>query len=239
MKRTVTTTEDVLDLLDELIAPLTDHGNWWDRFYAERNRDVPFFVDKPDENLAAHLDQGLIPPGARVLDLGCGPGRNAVHLATRGFDVDAVDLSATALAWGKERAAAADASVRFHHGNIFDVQLPHASYDVVYDSGCLHHLAPHRRISYLALLDRLLAPGGHFGLVCFAAGEMGSERPDAELYREGVGLEGGLAFTEDELRHVFREFTEVEIRPMAARGAESATFGQPFLLTAMFRRTPR
>src|SRR6266487_726749 len=36
-------------------------------------------------------------------------------------------------------------------------------------------LPPNRRISYLALLDRVLAPGGHFGLACFAAGAEGSE----------------------------------------------------------------
>ena len=58
-------------------------------------------------------------------------------------------------------------------------------YDLIYDSGCFHHLAPHRRISYLDLLGRHLAPGGWFGLSCFAAGEdgMGTERPDAALYR--------------------------------------------------------
>ena len=42
---------------------------------------------------------------------------------------------------------------------------------------------PHRRISYLSLLERCLKPGGHLGLACFAAGSMGSEVPDAELYR--------------------------------------------------------
>jgi hypothetical protein len=36
-----------------------------------------------------------------------------------------------------------------------------------------------RLVSYLALLDRALAPSGLFGLNCFAAGEMGSELSDA------------------------------------------------------------
>ncbi|MBO1331149.1 class I SAM-dependent methyltransferase [Streptomyces sp. VRA16 Mangrove soil] len=237
MNRTVRTTEDVLNLLDRIIAADARPGDWWDRFYADRDRGVPFFVDKPDENLTAHLDKGLIPAGARVLDLGCGPGRNAVHLAALGHDVDAVDLSATALAWGEERAAAAGIAVRFHRNSIFDVRLPHGSYDLIYDSGCLHHLPPHRRVSYLALLDRLLAPGGHFGLTCFAAGEMGSERPDADVYDAGTGLEGGLAFTDAELRHLFQDLDPVEIRPMAEQDADSPTFGKAFLLTALFRRS--
>jgi hypothetical protein len=47
--------------------------------------------------------------------------------------------------------------------------VPGGRYSLVYDSGCLHHLPPHRRVSYLDLLDRVLLPGGHLGLVCFAA----------------------------------------------------------------------
>lgn len=235
MNRSIRTTEDVLSLLDATF-PQTGGADWWDRFYADRNRDVPFFVDKPDENLVAHIESGpLRPEGPRVLDLGCGPGRNAVYLAAHGFDVDAVDQSATAVAWGRERAATEGAAARFHQSDIFDVQLPHDTYDVVYDSGCLHHLPPHRRVSYLTLLDRVLAPGGHFGVTCFAAGAMGSEVPDAELYRTG-DLGGGLAFTPDELRHLFAELTEIEIRPMADQGEDSATYGVPFLLTALFRR---
>ncbi|MEV0188574.1 class I SAM-dependent methyltransferase [Kitasatospora purpeofusca] len=240
MNRTVRSVDDVLDLLDGLFRPEADRwtdraADWWDGFYTDRDSGRPFFVDKPDENLVALLDDGPLPPGARVLDLGCGAGRNAVHLASLGFEVDAVDLSATALAWARERAEAAGAAPRFHHGNIFTTELPLPRYDLVYDSGCLHHLPPHRRVSYGALLARVLAPGGYFGLTCFAAGAMGSEAPDAELYRNGR-LDGGLAFTADELRWIFEGFTEVEIRPMVPQDPGSALFGLPVLLTALFRR---
>ncbi|MFJ8628097.1 class I SAM-dependent methyltransferase [Kitasatospora sp. NPDC093550] len=234
MNRTVRTTEDVLGLLDRLFPPTEP---FWDGFYADRSADRPFFTPAPDENLVSYLDRGLITPG-RALDLGCGPGRNALHLAAAGFEVDAVDLSATAVAWAEERAREAGlaAGPRFHRADIFEVELPHARYDLVYDSGCLHHLPPHRRISYLALLDRVLAPGGHFAVTAFAAGAMGSERPDEELYRLGV-LEGGLAYSPEELRSLFRELTPLELRPMAAQAPGSALFGLPFLLTALFRRT--
>jgi 2-polyprenyl-3-methyl-5-hydroxy-6-metoxy-1,4-benzoquinol methylase len=52
---------------------------------------------------------GRLAPG-RVLDLGCGPGRNAVWLAKAGFSVDAIDLSPEALAWARERAEADEAA---------------------------------------------------------------------------------------------------------------------------------
>ncbi len=145
-----------------------------------------------------------------MLELGCGPGRNAVFLAARGFEVDAVDLSPTAVDWARERAAGGRrVSVRFHCGDVFALTRDELTgpYDLVYDSGFYHHLPPHRRISYLQLLDRVLAPGGRLGLVCFASGEMGSELPDAEFYRD-TRLHGGLAYTPESLRWIFGELLQ-------------------------------
>ncbi|MBB1246985.1 class I SAM-dependent methyltransferase [Streptomyces durbertensis] len=241
MDRSIRTTEDVLQLLDGLFAPAADRWTpdgaaWWDGFYADRSRDVPFFVDKPDENLVSYVERGLVRPG-RALDLGCGAGRNALHLASLGFDVDAVDLSGDALAWAGERAAASGLTVRFHHGDAFGQvgASLRGGYDLIYDSGCFHHLPPHRRVSHLALLNRLLAPGGRFGLTCFAAGATGSERDDADLYRAGR-LEGGLAYAAADLRHVFSDLTEVELRRMRDEPPHSPHFGEPFLWTALFQR---
>lgn len=251
MDRHIRTVDDVLRLLDDLFTPDADRwsdrgADWWDTFYTDRSRPVPFFVAKPDESLADWLDRGLLTPG-RALDLGCGPGRNALHLAERGFDVDAVDLSPTAVAWARERAreagrAGPDGRLRFHRGDAFALAGTALTgpYDLVYDSGCFHHLPPHRRVSYLALLDRLLAPGGAFALTCFAAGAMGSELPDADLYRSGC-LQGGVAYSPEALRGIFSEpsdtgLTEVELRRMRHEPDDSAHFGRDFLWTALFRR---
>lgn len=265
MERDVRSVEDVLRLLDGMFEAGADRWSgqgrgWWDGFYADREREVPFFAAKPDENLAGYLDRGLAAPG-RALDLGCGPGRNAVFLAGRGFDVEAVDLSATAVAWGEERAREAGVAVRFHCGDAFDLvrggrdaagggpdavrgapgPLRGGPYGLVYDSGCFHHLPPHRRVSYLALLRAHVAPGGHFGLACFAAGAggMGSELSDAALYGDGR-LHGGLAYTPESLRWIFGElgWEEVELRRMRDEGAQSAYFGEAFMWTALFRRPP-
>ncbi|MET9544620.1 class I SAM-dependent methyltransferase [Streptomyces sp. NPDC006627] len=243
MDRDIRTTDDVMDLLDDLFAPeadrwTSDGASWWDDFYADRTKPVPFFVAKPDENLVSYVERGLLTPG-RALDLGCGPGRNALHLASLGFEVDAVDLSPAAIAWAGERAREAGVDVRFHQGDAFALTRAESAgpYDLVYDSGCFHHLPPHRRVSYLALLDRVLAPGGHFALTCFAAGEggMGSELPDADFYRD-ARLHGGLAYEDESLRRIFRDLTEVEVRRMRDEPADSALFGEPFLWTGLFRR---
>ncbi|MFC9240304.1 class I SAM-dependent methyltransferase [Streptomyces decoyicus] len=240
MDRNIRTVEDVLQLLDGLFAPEADRwtadaASWWDGFYADRSKPVPFFVAKPDENLVSYLERGLLTPG-RALDLGCGPGRNALHLAAAGFAVDAVDLSPAAITWAEDRAREAGADVRFLRGDAFalaDTEL-NGPYDLIYDSGCFHHLPPHRRISYLALLDRALAPGGHFALTCFAAGGMGSELGDTDFYRQSR-LHGGLAYTSESLRRIFSELSEVELRRMHDEPTESPRFGEPFLWTALWR----
>lgn len=233
VQRHIRSVDDVLALLDGLFAPEADRwteraGDWWDAFYENRDREVPFFVAKPDENLAGYLDRGLIRPGG-ALDVGCGPGRNAVFLARNGFQVDAVDLSATAIAWASERGEGL--GIRFRQGDAFATE---GSYDLIYDSGCFHHLPPHRRISYLALLDRALKPGGHFALTCFTADE-GTATPDAELYRQS-GLNGGVGYHPDDLRWIFQDLTEVELRRMREEPASSPVFGKSFLWTALFRK---
>ncbi|MFI5802608.1 class I SAM-dependent methyltransferase [Streptomyces sp. NPDC051561] len=251
--RGIRTVDDVLDLLDGLFAKEADRwtddaSDWWDSFYADRDKPVPFFVSKPDENLASYLASGLLRPAGRALDLGCGPGRNALHLAAAGYDVDAVDLSPTAISWAQERAAEATPEVRsrlrLHQGDAFLLSAGELSgpYDLIHDSGCFHHLPPHRRIPYLALIGRLLAPGGHFSLTCFAAGEggMGCELPDADLYGAAAPqLHGGLAYTPEALRDIFTTvpgLTEVELRRMHDEPADSPRFGESFLWAALFRR---
>ncbi|GAA1730042.1 class I SAM-dependent methyltransferase [Aeromicrobium alkaliterrae] len=240
--RFVRSVEDVMTLMDSLFEATadrwsaTDGGAWWDTFYADRGRPVPFFVDKPDENLVEYLNNGTLRPG-RALDLGCGAGRNAIHLASHGFQVDAIDLSETAVAWARERAADLDTPPRFVVGDAFGDAAANldGSYELIYDSGCLHHLPPHRRVAYLQLVERLLRPGGHLAVVCFAEGAMGSSAPDDQLYLRG-GLEGGLAFSPESLSWIFQDLEQVEVRMMRAQPESSPVFGEPFLLTALFQR---
>ena len=64
MHRHIRSLDDVLALLDGLFVPDADRwteraGDWRDRFYADREREVPFFVAKPDENLASYRERGL------------------------------------------------------------------------------------------------------------------------------------------------------------------------------------
>ncbi len=115
-----------------------------------------------------------------------------------GCSVDAVDFSAQAIEWARERAEQAGAPVGFQCCSIFDAAFTAGSYDLVYDSGCFHHLPPHRRQDYAGLVRRALKPGGSYGLACFRP-EGGSGYTDRQVYERG-SLGGGLGYSEDHLR---------------------------------------
>ena len=199
----------------------------WDEFFADRHKPIPFFVEWPDENLVAWCSEGLLTPG-RVLELGCGHGRNALYLASLGSSVDAVDFSAEAIEWAAERKPA-DAPVDFQCCSIFDATFSEGSYDLVYDSGCFHHIYPHRRKDYVELVDRALKPGGSYGLVCFRP-EGGSGYTDQQVY-EQASLGGGLGYSEDHLRALWNKapFSLRVLRQMQKTDGQGPWFGEDFL----------
>lgn len=235
MGEEIRNTEDILAMLDGLLEEKRLFS--WDRFYEDRERKVPFFENKPDENLAVYVSEQMVPAGGKALDLGCGPGRNAIFLSRCGFSVDALDSSAEALAWAAERAEASGQSIRFIRQNLFDFHPPRDTYDVIYDSGCLHHIAPHRRPMYLELVGTALKPGGMFALTCFKElGELGGAAiSDWQVYRD-MTLHGGLGFTEEKLLSIFHDFERVEIRDMRKADDTEPVFGVSGMKTALFRK---
>jgi SAM-dependent methyltransferase len=233
LKETIYDYEDLLKMLDSLLREPTQ---FWDTFYSDREKGVPFFANFPDENLVSYFEKNLFIPG-KVLELGCGPGRNAIYFAEKGCTVDAVDLSQESLKWAEERANEKSVSVNFINENIFELDIAEGTYDIVYDSGCLHHIAPHRRMSYIDLVKKALKPNGFFAITCFVQGGEfgGADISDWEVYRLR-SLKGGLGYTDEKLRSIFKDFKEIEIRKMKEIKQPNEVFGVPDLLTALFQK---
>jgi SAM-dependent methyltransferase len=233
LKETILNYEDILKMLDSLLEE--SHIDW-DSFYSNRGKSVPFFVNAPDENLVQYFEQKQLQPG-RVLELGCGPGRNAIYMAEKGCKVDAVELSKEAIEWGKERAAKKNVTVNFICRNIFELDIEEGSYDIVYDSGCFHHIPPHRRISYINLLNKALKPNDFFAITCFMLGGRlgGSDISDWEVYRVR-SLKGGLGYTEEKLKTIFHDYEVIELRRMREVEQPNSVFGVDGLLIALFKK---
>ncbi|MEJ6006908.1 class I SAM-dependent methyltransferase [Paucibacter sp. AS339] len=211
-------------------------SDWWNGFYADRAKPVPFFGLAPDECLAQWLQERRFAPPGRALDLGCGNGRNAIHLTEAGFSVDAVDYSAAAIEWAERNRAEAQVEFGLHCRNVFELSFAPSTFDVVYDSGCFHHLAPHRRLGYVKQVASWLKPGGCFGMVCFRP-EGGSGLSDEQVYARGT-LGGGLGYSEAQLRAIWApEFKLLELRQMQPHDqAESGLFGASFLWAMLAQR---
>ncbi|MGB6183056.1 MAG: class I SAM-dependent methyltransferase [Rhodococcus sp. (in: high G+C Gram-positive bacteria)] len=105
-------------------------------------------------------------PRGRALDLACGEGRNALWLATRGWEVDAVDFSAVALRKGVAVAATATSSirsrVRWVHADVTRL-TPERSYDLVVVAYL--HLPEKERALVLSIAMRALKHEGFLVIV--------------------------------------------------------------------------
>ena len=87
------------------------------------------FTKGTGQEAAFLLDLLDLPQGARVLDVGCGPGRHAVELAKAGLAVTGVDVSKRFLALAAERARAAGVSAAF-----FEVDARQMPFDDEFDA---------------------------------------------------------------------------------------------------------
>ena len=89
-----------------------------------------------------------------------------MYLAQKGFAVVGVDFVPAALHLARERARAAGVTLDLQQVDVLDFSSP-VGFDLVLDSGCLHHLPPSALPAYRTMLARCLLPGGDYVLVHF------------------------------------------------------------------------
>jgi SAM-dependent methyltransferase len=135
-----------------------------------------------------HVDTAY-PPGATVLEAGCGVGAQTVTLAAHSpaARLVSVDISAESLAEAQRRVEAAGlTNVEFLRADIFDLPFAAASFDHVFVCFVLEHLA--RPVEALTVLRGLLRPGGTITVI---EGDHGSAyfHPDSEAARAAIGCQ--------------------------------------------------
>lgn len=148
----------------------------WEQLYQDQEvESMPWFNPELDPDLDQALTQ-LNLSGGTGLDLGTGPGTQAIALASRGFRVTATDLSKTAISKASGTAQAMGVEIDFRQDDILNSQLQQ-TFDFVFDRGCFHVLPPERRSDYVQVVKDLLRPGGYLFLKCFSHLETREEGP--------------------------------------------------------------
>ncbi|MCE5240138.1 class I SAM-dependent methyltransferase [bacterium] len=177
--------------------------------------------------IAAHF-----PPTGRLLDVGCGPGREAIALAQRGYEVVAVDVSAAELERARSNAAAAGVTLELVL--VDGLKMPAGPYDVavlwVQVLGNMHSYE-----DQLALLEScygVLKPGGIISASGhnreFCQAEWHSQMEGDWFYPWGLGGFRYATFTPETLE-----------RPVRAAGFEVIHTEVPASLAAIMHTIGR
>jgi tellurite methyltransferase len=134
----------------------------------------------------------IVKPGPgrrlRLLDLGCGEGRNAVFFARHGFQVAGLDLSPVGLEKTRRYATDMGVHVETIQGDIVTYQLQD-TYDVIFSTGTLHYLPPELRGQRFQNYKDRTSPDGIHVLSVFVRKPFIPQAPDSEatahVYRSG------------------------------------------------------
>lgn len=155
-----------------------------------------------DIYLFDQLLRGRIAPGSRILDAGCGSGRNLVYFFRQGYEVFGADQDPLAIEDTRRLAAAftpALPAANFRLEPVEAMSFPDAFANVVLLSAVLHFASDEGH--FRAMLEgtwRVLAPGGL--LFCRLASSIGIERQVRPLSgRRFLLPDGSERFLVDEL----------------------------------------
>jgi len=127
--------------------------------HTELEGDILWGPSMPPERELKILGESVL--GKDVLEVACGGGQSAVHLATMGARVTAIDFSKAQLEHARAFARSEKASVRFLEADAQDLSmLDDGSFDIAFSAYALGFVEDIRRT--FREVARVLRPGGLF-----------------------------------------------------------------------------
>jgi SAM-dependent methyltransferase len=199
----------------------------WDQRYADGGA-----VWSGDPNGALMAEVASLAP-ARVLDVGCGEGADAVWLARNGWDVTALDVSSVALRRAQQAADSAGVTVRWVHSGLVEATAVDGGYELV--TALYPALVKTPGNDAERALLAAVAPGGTLLFVHHA--QFGTPPPSTEgpgfSPRDLVGVEDVRAFLAR--ADAQWDIETHEERPRDVQGGAGAHFTVDVVLTARRR----
>ena len=173
-----------------------------ERFWEDRYRNAsPVTSGRPSAALA-HFAEGLTP--GRALDLGCGKSDDAVWLARRGWEVLAVDVSASALAIVEVNARAAGVAGRVRvEPHDLGQSFPSGRFDLVSAMFLESPVEGFARPAILRRAAEAVAPGGLLVVATHGSRSPWSSAPPDLLYPSPEAAIAELALDEGAWKRVY------------------------------------
>jgi len=106
---------------------------FWEQTY--KNKEVSTFSKGPTKDVCDFHES--FKSCSRVLDVGCGEGRNSIFLAGKGHKVAAFDISEAGIEKAKYKAEAVGANVEFSVSDLGEYKFKH-KYEIILSHGVLH-----------------------------------------------------------------------------------------------------
>jgi SAM-dependent methyltransferase len=177
----------------------------WNLLYKnEIVTNMPWYNEKLDHDLEEEIVQRRIPScnDDKLLDLGTGPGTQAIRLSELGFNVTGSDLSEYAI----EKARKISDRVNFIVDDILDPKFNENEFEYVFDRGCFHVLSINDRSRYVSNVNNILKKNGILFLKCFS---------DKEMLLE----QGPYRFSPDKIKEIFgNDFEILSIKETVYQG---------------------
>jgi tellurite methyltransferase len=150
-------------------------------YYEDDYRKEEYFWGVQPSNMCLKVLE-LLPPTRRLklLDIGCGEGKDAVFFARCGYDVSAFDISEAGLEKTKRLAEKARVHVRAFRANLWDYRVEE-KYDVLFSSGVLHYMKPELRDEVMANYKSHITENGIAAFHVFVKKPFISPPPEKEV----------------------------------------------------------
>ena len=173
----------------------------------------------------------------KVLDVGCGYGRDCIYLAKKGFDVVGIDVSTEAVRLARDWANNEGLEIDFRHMDITNNSFKDFSFDTVIMFNTFHFMVEKVREKTVTEIYRILKNGGILVQAMFSRMEKGFG-DGIEVEKNTFEFKPGRPvhfFSEGEIRSVFAQFTigqldEVDIYEVHQDGNEH--FHREWLMVA-------